>query len=126
MEPVGKFKEDLISTLGEAMDTIGEFAGVYDALSHIQNKVSKMFEEVNNVDIAMTQLKKLSTIKTSTVNTFDVDFNKLNYDFSNWSEPVKPVKGIISVIIKSYEDSHIEFDVGGLVLLMEDGSFRVN
>ena len=127
MEATGKFKEDLIETLDEAMDVIGEFQTTYESLSHIQKRIGKMFEDINDVDAAMLELKRVSEAnsKILSVNIYDVDFNKLNIDVSKWVEPLKPVKGIISVIIKDYGNFHTEFRIGGLVLLMEDGSFRM-
>ena len=128
MEATGKFKEDLIETLGKAMDVIGEFQTTYESLSHIQKRISKMFEDTNNVDAAMLELKRVSEVnsKILCVNTYDVDLNKLDIDVSKWVEPVKPVKGIISVVFKDCGNFHTEFKIGGLVLLMEDGSFRMS
>lgn len=128
MEATGKFKEDLIETLGKAMDVIGEFQTTYESLSHIQKRIGKMFEDINDVDAALLELKRISEVnsKILSVNTYDVDFNKLDIDVSKWVEPVKPVKGIISVVVEDYGDFHIGFRVGGLVLLMEDGSFRMS
>lgn len=127
MEATGKFKEDLIETIGKAIDVIGEFQTAYESLSHIQKTIGKMFENISDVDDAMFELKRVSEPKSKilSVNTYDVDFNKLDIDVSKWVEPVKPVKGIISVVFKDCGNFHTEFKIGGLVLLMEDGSFRM-
>ena len=50
------------------------------------------------------------------------DLKKFNID--ELGEPVKPVKGIRSLITRDYGNFHLDIEVGELILLMEDGSFR--
>ena len=126
MEPVGKFKEDLINVLGQAMDDVVKFENSYEALVHIHKRISKMFDEVNKIDAAMMEIKKVSdrdnNCKVLRIDTANIDLEKFN--IGEWDETVKPVKGIMSLIARDYGNFHLDIEVGELILLMEDGSFR--
>ena len=90
------------------------------------DNIDKIKREIEEVDTAMMDLKKISNsdsnCKVLGIDTIDIDLKKFNID--ELCEPVKPVKGIISLITRDYGNFHLDIEVGELILLMEDGSFR--
>ena len=92
------------------------------------DNIDKIRREIEEVDTAMMDLKKISNYdsncKVLGIDTIDIDLKKFN--INEWGEPVKPVKGIISLITRDNDNFHLDIEVGGLVLLMEDGSFRMS
>ena len=90
------------------------------------DNIDKIKREIEEVDTAMMDLKKISNsdinCKVLRIDTVDIDLEKFN--IGEWDEPVKPVKGIMSLIARDYGNFHLYIEVGELILLMEDGSFR--
>ena len=62
------------------------------------------------------------------VDTIEIDLNKVEIDVSKWEDTIKPVKIIMSVITidNNVEDGFdLSIEVGNMVALMEDGTFRL-
>lgn len=83
--------------------------------------------------------------KNSYVDTFEIDLrNNIYFDTSQWEGDIKPVKAILSVCMPdktTYEITNniaenwdkidktgkfdVELTIGNMILLMEDGTFRI-
>ena len=102
---------DFATKLKEKATKFNSWMSVSTALLNAKNSFNKA-----------TNLKK-TEIKS--VDTLEIDLAKEGIDVSEWEEPIKPVKAIMSVVQKDNGET-TSIEIGNIVMLMEDGTFRMN
>lgn len=122
MSNTGKLEKDFVTTLKEQATKFNSWVATSTALLNAKSNFNKATNDIKNVDDSLTNLNN-SRIRA--VNTIDVDLAKEGIDVSEWEDSVKPVKAIASIMTKD-NGENISIEIGNLVMLMEDGTFRMN
>lgn len=103
-------------------------------LSSLIMKLRNGFKNIKELDGALTYTKnenimieENSSIGTnSNIDTIEIDLKDAGIDVSKWEDDVKPVKIIMSVLYPETKEFKARFDIKDMILLMEDGTFRIN
>ena len=123
MDNTENLKNDFVKTLKEDVTNFVEWAKTCEEIVRATSDFNNRINEVKEVDGKLVGLEK-EEIKA--VTTFEIDLVKEGIDVSEWEDPVKPVKAILSVMTKD-ENGEFALRIGGnVVFLMEDGTFRMN
>lgn len=113
---------DFTTKLKEKTTNFNNWFTMSTALLNARNMFNKA---TNGVKAAIDSLPNLNKTEIKSVDILEIDLAKEGIDVSEWEEPVKPVKAIMSVVQKDNgETTSIEID--NMVMLMEDGTFRMN
>lgn len=107
-------KNDFVKTFKEGVRNFVSWAKACEEILKVTESFNKA---INGGDKLNDEIKSLTT--------FEFDLAKEGIDVSKWEEPVKPVKAIVSAMIKTDENhSNFSIEVGNMTVLMEDGSFE--
>lgn len=82
------------------------------ASSAILNAKNNLNETIGNDDVS--------------VDTFEIDLAEVGIDVEQWEEPIKPIKIIMSIVKRASGNFNFSVDIGNMVLLMEDGTFKIS
>lgn len=118
--------KEFIKTLKESAKNFKNWVNMADTVLDIIGDLNLQMDKVQNVDFS---LKDIDKRKIVSVDTIEIDLNKIQIDVSKWEDTIKPVKIIMSVITRDNngEDSFgLSIEAGSMVALMEDGTFRTN
>lgn len=113
---------DFVATLKEQATNFNNWVSASTALLNAKNVFNKSTNDIREVDESLTDLKN-NNIKS--VSTIEVDLVKEGIDVSEWEDSIKPVKAIMSIMAKD-NGKNVSIEIGNLVMLMEDGTFRMN
>ena len=99
----------------------------------IDEKLKKEASNFNNWVAASTailnaknSLNEVDRDDIALVDTFEIDLAKAGIDVEQWEEPIKPVKIIMSIVKKDIGNFNFSVEFGNMVLLMEDGTFKIS
>lgn len=115
-------KNDFVKTFKEGVKNFVNWTNAYEEILKVTESFNEATNGIKELNDELTDLKR-ERIKG--VTTFEIDLAKEGIDVSEWEEPVKPVKAIISIMTKDNGDN-ISIEIGNMVMLMEDGTFRMN
>lgn len=111
LEAFNTVKAD-VETIKELDNTTVEIDKVTDKTADELN--TKMEESFSNLENRIIS-----------VDTFEIDLKEKGIDVSEWEEPVKPVKVIMSVVTRRGDGEYgLAITMGNMIMLMEDGTFR--
>lgn len=122
-ENLGK---EFVKTLSENANNFRNWVNMTDTVLDIIGDLNLQMDKIQNVDYSLRDIDKRKIVS---VDTIEIDLNKVEIDVSRWEDTIKPVKIIMSVITRDNngEDSFgLSIEVGNMVALMEDGTFRTN
>lgn len=118
-------RKEFVKTLKESANNFKNWVDMTDTVLDIVGDLNLQMDKVQNVDFS---LKDIDKRKIVSVDTMEIDLNKIEIDVSKWEDTVKPVKIIMSVITRDNNgegDLGLSIEVGKMVALMEDGTFRL-
>lgn len=117
--------EVVLKELSSSAKNFTNWVSTTNAILDAMNSLDKVTNEtVKELDDALVDLEKNKIVA---VDTFEVDLKKEGIDVSEWEESIKPVKVIMSVITRNSDGEFgLSMTIGNLVMLMEDGTFRMN
>ena len=75
---------------------------------------------------AKNNLNEIVRDNNTTVDTFEIDLAEAGIDVGQWEEPVKPIKIIMSIIKRDAGNFNFSVELGNMILLMEDGTFKIS
>lgn len=113
---------DFVATLKEKVVNFNNWATASTALLNAKKSFNKTSNYIKDIDESLIDLGK-SEIKQ--VNTIEIDLVKEGIDVSEWEESIKPVKVIMSIMTKD-NGGNVSIEIGNMIMLMEDGTFRIN
>lgn len=130
-EACGKFSKwmessnvilDAFNAVKASVKTVEELDSAMVEVTKVTDKTAKELSE--ELEESFSDLEKNSIVS---VDTFEIDLKEKGIDVSEWEEPIKPVKAIMSVVIRKGDGEYgLSITMGNMVLLMEDGTFRMN
>ena len=124
MSNTENLKNDFVKTFKEGVRNFVNWANACEEILKVTESFNKATNGIDELNDKLSESKK-EEIKGLT--TFEFDLAKEGIDVSKWEEPVKPVKAIVSAMIKCDEgNTNFSIEVGNMVMLMEDGTFRTN
>lgn len=118
--------KEFVKTLKESANNFKNLVDMTDTVLDIIGDLNLQMDKIQNVDFS---LKDIDKRKIVSVDTIEIDLNKVEIDVSKWEDTIKPVKIIMSVITKDnnkVNDFGLSIEVGNMVVLMEDGTFKTN
>ena len=122
MSNTENLKNDFVKTFKEGVEN---FVGWTKASEEVLKVIDEFNKVTNSVLELNDSLEKFKDRKVKSLTTFEFDLEKEGIDVSEWEETVKPVKAIVSAMIKTDDDNHnISIEIGNIAMLMEDGSFE--
>ena len=71
-------------------------------------------------------LNEIVRDNSTTVDTFEINLAEAGIDVEQWEEPIKPIKIIMSIIKRDTGNFNFSVELGNMVLLMEDGTFKIS
>jgi predicted transcriptional regulator len=146
MSNTTNLENDFKERLTEACDKFSKWMESSNTILDTFNAVKENLKTVEELDSAMVEVTKV-TDKTAdelseeleesfsdlekdrivSVDTFEIDLKEKGIDVSEWEEPVKPVKAIVSVVTRDSDERYgLSMTMGNMIMLMEDGTFRMN
>ncbi len=117
--------KEFIKTLKENANNFNNWVDMTDTVLDIIGDLNLQMDKIQNVDLSLKDIEKRKIVS---VDTIEIDLNKVEIDVSKWEDTIKPVKIIMSVITidNNVEDGFdLSIEVGNMVALMEDGTFRL-
>lgn len=122
MSNIEKITKDFTGTLKEQIGNFNNWVAASTVIINAKDNFNKIYNAIKEVDDSVANLKK-NNVKS--VNTFEIDLLKEEIDISGWEDGIKPVKAIMSIMTKG-NGENISIEIGNTVMLMEDGTFRIN
>lgn len=148
---VGEF---LLENMSTSVEDFVRWVDANQALMSMSEKIKKSIGALNELDTSLYALGKVANEETSkieddtySVETFEINLRdaNCNIDISDWEEnDVKPIKVIVSCVFSSRTNFgvlnkssdvwrmteaiapfNMRFSIKDMVLLMEDGTFRI-
>ena len=135
----------------EASESFAKWISASTSIMNTFKGVRACIEEIDKLDNSMVELTKVSDMtvdelkEKSCADVIIVDLKNAGIDVSRWEGNVKPVKAILSVnmfekttcevlddiaanwnSLETVGDFNVNLAIGNMVLLMEDGTFRMN
>lgn len=121
-ENLGK---EFLKILSENASNFRNWVDMTNTVLDIIGDLNIEMDKMQNVDFSLNDIDKRKIVS---VDTIEIDLNKIEIDVSKWEDTIKPVKIIMSVITRDNngEDSFgLSIEAGNMVALMEDGTFRL-
>lgn len=116
MSNTGNSGKSFTEALKKQTTKFNNWTSVCTAILNAKKSLSDAITTIKELDDSPVYLQK-------SVDTFEVDLAKEGIDVSEWEDDVKPVKAIMSVVTKDKDES-FAVEIGNMVMLMEDGTFR--
>lgn len=102
--------------LRDKSSSFNNWVSASTAILNVKKNLSDVITTIKELDNSPVYLQK-------SIDTFEVDLTKEGIDVSEWEDDVKPVKAIMSVVTKDNDESFAT-EIGNMIMLMEDGTFR--
>ena len=137
--------KSLTESLEEACGKFSKWMESSNVILDAFNSVKASVKTVEELDSAMVEVQvsdktakelseeleesfsNLEKDRIVSVDTFEIDLKEKGIDVSEWEEPIKPVKAIMSVVTRNSDGKYgLSVAMGNMIMLMEDGTFRVN
>lgn len=115
--------KEFIKTLKENANNFKNWVDMTDTVLDIIGDLNLQMDKIQNVDLSLKDIEKRKIVSLDTI---EIDLNKVEIDVSKWEDTIKPVKIIMSVITRDNSSFGLSIEVGKMVALMEDGTFRIN
>lgn len=137
---------DFKERLTDACDKFSKWMESSHVILDAFNSVKTDVETIEELDTAIVEITKV-TDKTAgelseeleksfsgleknriiSVDAFEIDLKEKGIDVSEWEEPIKPVKAIMSVVTRKGDGEYgLSITMGNMIMLMEDGTFRTS
>ena len=135
----------------EASESFAKWISASTSIMETIKSVKAGFEAIEELDDSLVEMQKVTEMTTdelkdkSCVDVIIIDLKNVGIDVSLWKGDVKPVKAILSVnmfekttcevlddiaanwnSLETVGDFNVNLAIGNMVLLMEDGTFRMN
>ena len=124
MDNKEKLGKDFVKTLAENVNNFKNWVDMTDTVLDLIGDLNIKQDEIQKVDYSLVDIEKRKIVS---VDTFEIDLNKVGIDVNQWEDSIKPVKIIMSVITRDNngEDGMgFSLEFGKMIALMEDGTFR--
>ena len=115
-------KNDFVKTFKEGVKNFVNWTNAYEEILKVTESFNEATNGIKELNDELTDLKR-ERIKG--VTTFEIDLAKEGIDVSEWEESIKPVKVIMSIMTKD-NGGNVSIEIGNMIMLMEDGTFRMN
>ena len=135
----------------EASESFAKWISASTSIMETIKSVKAGFEAIKELDDSLVEMQKVTEMTTdelkdkSCADVIIIDLKNVGIDVSLWKGDVKPVKAILSVnmfekttcevlddiaanwnSLETVGDFNVNLAIGNMVLLMEDGTFRMN
>ena len=135
----------------EASESFAKWISASTSIMETIKSVKAGFEAIEELDDSLVEMQKVTEMTTdelkdkSCADVIIIDLKNVGIDVSLWKGDVKPVKAILSVnmfekttcevlddiaanwnSLETVGDFNVNLAIGNMVLLMEDGTFRMN
>lgn len=114
--------KEFVKNLKESANNFKNWVDMTDTVLDIIGDLNLQMDKIQNVN-----LNDIDKRKVVSVDTIEIDLNKVKIDVSTWEDTIKPVKIIMSVITRDNNEKDgfgLSIEIGNMVTLMEDGTFR--
>lgn len=117
-------REKFAKALMENTNSFKNWVDMTDTVLDLIGDLNIKMDEIQNVDFSLTDINKRKIVSVDTV---EIDLNKIEIDVSEWGDTIRPVKIIMSVITRDNNGEDrlgFSLEFGKMIALMEDGTFR--
>lgn len=124
MDNKEKLGKDFVKTLAENANNFKNWVDMTDTVLDLIGDLNIKQDEIQKVDYSLVDIEKRKIVS---VDTFEIDLNKVGIDMNQWEDSIKPVKIIMSVITRDNNGENrlgFSLEFGKMIALMEDGTFR--
>ena len=143
--------KSLKEQLTEASESFSKWISASTSIMETIKSVKDGIEVIEELDDSLVEMQKVAEMTVdelqnkSCADVIVVDLKNAGIDVSQWKGDVKPVKAILSVnmfekttcevlddiaanwnSLETVGDFNVNLTIGNMVLLMEDGTFRMN
>ena len=135
----------------EASESFAKWISASTSIMETIKSIKTGIETIEELDDSLVEMQKVTEMTTdelkdkSCADVIIIDLKNVGIDVSLWKGDVKPVKAILSVnmfekttcevlddiaanwnSLETVGDFNVNLAIGNMVLLMEDGTFRMN